>query len=168
MLKLNKCYFAQREVKYFGHTVSACRCLSRSGKDRGVIHIPSLRKREGAQAVLRTYQLLPPICSQLFQNAQPLHRLLTKENNFVWDSKCQNAFEELKHKLVSPPILAFPDFSQEFILCTDASDSAVGCVLSQIQGGQERVVSHWRRQLQKAERNYSTNEKEALAVVAAI
>ena len=58
--------------------------------------------------------------------AEPLHKLLTKENGFHWDCKCQNAFDKLKHRLVSPPILAFPDFSQQFILYTDASDSSIG------------------------------------------
>ena len=97
--------------------------------------------------------------------AAPLHRLLTKENGFHWDSNCQNAFEELKNRLVSPPILAFPDFKEKFVLYTNASDSAIGAVLSQIQEGKERVIAYWSR---KAERNYSTTEKEALAAMAAI
>ena len=100
--------------------------------------------------------------------AEPLHRFLTKENNFQWDLKCQHAFEDLKYRLVSPPILAFPNFRQEFILHTDASDSAIGGVLSQNQDGKERVIAYQSRQLQKAERNYSTIEKEALAAVAAL
>ena len=97
--------------------------------------------------------------------AAPLHRLLTKENGFHWDSNCQNAFDELKNRLVSPPI---PDFKEKFVLYTNASDSAIGAVLSQIQEGKERVIAYWSRQLQKAERNYSTTEKEALAAVATI
>lgn len=51
---------------------------------------------------------------------------------------------------------------------TDASDTAMGGVLSQVQDGQERVISYWSRQLHKAERNYSTIEREALAMVSAI
>eukprot|EP00731_Ephydatia_muelleri_P006855 Em0003g1103a len=80
----------------------------------------------------------------------------------------QNAFEELKSRLVSPPILAYPDFKQPFLLHTDASDAAIGAVLSQVQGGTERVIAYWSRKLQKAERNYSTTEREALAVVASL
>ena len=69
---------------------------------------------------------------------------------------------------MNPPILAFPDFTQQFVLYTDASHSGIGAVLSQSQGGEELVIAYWRRQLQKAERNYSTSEREASAAVAAI
>ena len=100
--------------------------------------------------------------------AAPLHRLLTKGNGFHWDSNCQNAFDELKNRLVSPPILAFSDFKEKFVLYTDASYSAIGAVLSQIQEGKERIIAYWSRQLQKAERNYSTTKTEAFAAVAAI
>ena len=99
-----------------------------------------------------------------------MFKLLSKENAkfFAWNSASQNAFEELKSRLVSPPILAYPDFKQPFLLHTDASDAAIGAVLSQVQGGTERVIAYWSRKLQKAERNYSTTEREALAVVASL
>ena len=88
--------------------------------------------------------------------------------NFTWSSSCQSAFEDLKKRLVSPPILADPEFKQLFLLHTDASDYAIGAVLCQIQQGTEWVIAYWSRTLQKAERNYSTTEKEALAAVAAL
>ena len=70
--------------------------------------------------------------------------------------------------LITQPILAFPDFTMPFIVSTEASGTANGAMLSQVQGGTERVIAYWSRQLQKAERNYSTVEWEALAVVSAI
>ena len=87
---------------------------------------------------------------------------------FTWTTSCQQAFDHLKSKLVQPPVLGYPDFSIPFILHTDASETAVGAVLSQCIEGHERVVSYWSRQLTKPERNYSTIEREALAVVGAI
>ena len=59
-------------------------------------------------------------------------------------------------------------FTDTFIVATDASDTAIGGVLSQIQDGCERVLAYWSRQLQKAEKNYSTIEREALTVVGAV
>ena len=59
--------------------------------------------------------------------AEPLFKLLTKEGikNISWSSSCQSGFEDLKERLVSPPILAYPDFQQPFLLHTDASDYAI-------------------------------------------
>jgi len=71
----------------------------------------------------------------------------------------------LKTKLTHPPVLGYPDFSLPFVLHTDASEAAVGAVLSQYIDGHERVVSYWSRKLSKPEWNYSTVEREALAVV---
>ena len=101
--------------------------------------------------------------------AEPLYQLTRKTTRgFQWTSKCQQAFEDLTLKLVSPPILAYPQFHTPFKLQMDASDSAIGAVLSQEQGGSERVIAYWSRQLQKSERNYSVIEREALAAVSAI
>ena len=70
--------------------------------------------------------------------------------------------------LVNRPNHAYPQFDLPFVVHTDASDHATGGVLSQVQDGKERVIAYWSRQLNKAQRNYSTIESEALAVVGAI
>ena len=59
--------------------------------------------------------------------AKPLHRLTEKGARFAWTDACCEAFATLKMKLTSAPILAFPDFSCEFILDTDASGTGIGC-----------------------------------------
>ena len=70
--------------------------------------------------------------------------------------------------MVTSPILAYPDFGKEFLLFTGASDYGIGAILSQIQNGNEVVISYDSRQLKPPERKYPTVEKEALAVVDAI
>ena len=103
------------------------------------------------------------------ETAEPLHQLTRKTaKGFHWNFQCQQAFDVLKAHLVNPPILAYPQFDASFKLQTDASNVAIGAVLSQEQDGSERVIAYWSRQLQKAERNYSVIEREALAAVAAI
>ena len=63
--------------------------------------------------------------------AKPLHNLTKKGEKFIWDDRCQTAFEELKRRLVSPPILAMPRDQGVLYLDTDASDGSIGAVLSQ-------------------------------------
>ena len=100
------------------------------------------------------------------QVARPLHRLTERPTNFVWTTECQDAFDELRRRLTSAPILAYPDFSRQFVLDTDASDTCIGAVLSQVDGeGQERVVAYGSRLLTKPERQYCVTRRELLAVV---
>ena len=75
------------------------------------------------------------------------------------------AFEKLEQMLTTTPILAHPDFSQPFILDTDASDLAIGSVLSQKIDNKERVLAYASRTLSKAERKYCVTRKELLALV---
>jgi len=77
----------------------------------------------------------------------------------------QEAFESLKGRLCSAPVLAFPDFKLPFILTTDASKVAVGAILSQVQNGIERPISYASRHLNNAERAYTVSEQEMLALV---
>ena len=80
----------------------------------------------------------------------------------------QNAFDTLKEKLITAPVLKYPDFAQEFLLTTDASDYAIGAVLSQGTVGQDRPIAYASRVLSQAEQNYNTTEKELLAIVWAV
>ena len=95
-------------------------------------------------------QLLPKICEELLTDCWALYRL-TKKNTkgFQWDPACQQAFDDLKQQLTSPPILTYPVFTLLFIVHTDASERAIGGVLSQVQEGEERVIAYWSRQLNR-------------------
>ena len=77
------------------------------------------------------------------QIAEPLHCLLKKTSKrFQWTSECEASFTLLKSKLTQSPLLAYPRFTEPFIVSTDASDKAVGGVLSQIQDSHERVIAY--------------------------
>lgn len=78
------------------------------------------------------------------------------------------AFETLKQALTQAPILAYPHFTLEFTLATNVSDHGLGCVVGQVQNGDEVVIAYGRRKLLPAQKNYSVTEREALAVVARI
>ncbi|CAG8579725.1 20513_t:CDS:2, partial [Gigaspora rosea] len=88
---------------------------------------------------------------------------------YIWTSSQQKAFQLLKKKLTSTPVLAYPIFDQEFLLFTDASGIAIGAILSQkdVQD-RKRVISYTSRILTSAEKNYSVTEQEYLAVIWAV
>ncbi|EDW27423.1 GL14157 [Drosophila persimilis] len=99
---------------------------------------------------------------------QPLTGLLKKKTEWVWTQERQEAFEEVKRRLVAKLVLACPDFSKKFILQTDASDYGLDAMLTQETERGERVISYASRTLNGPERNYSATEKEYLAIVWAI
>ena len=82
-----------------------------------------------------------------------------------WTDDCQRAFNELKSALSGAPVLALPRDEGEFILDCDASDIAIGAVLSQVQDGEERPLCYASQLYNKHERNYNVTRKELLAVV---
>ena len=101
--------------------------------------------------------------------ATPLYHLTSKGVPFEWSTDYKTAFEHLKSALISPPILAYPDYERPFKVFTDASSFAVGGVLSQDDTeGNEHVISYVGRALTPSERNYGISEKECLALVFAI
>ena len=98
--------------------------------------------------------------------AHPLHSLTQKDAIFHWSSECQQAFKHLKDALVSPPVLAYPNFSKNFTLETDASIKGLGAVLSQLQDDScLHPVAYASRSLSGAEKRYAITELETLAVI---
>lgn len=96
--------------------------------------------------------------------ADPLNKLLRKDSLWRWDEACQEAFNILKQKLQSAPILAYPDFSKPFTLHTDASIIGLKAVLCQEQDGKEQVIAYASRSVTKEERKWGITELECLAV----
>ncbi|KAL6421494.1 hypothetical protein ACFW04_011246 [Cataglyphis niger] len=97
--------------------------------------------------------------------AKPLTDLLKKNNTFNWQQRQTEAFNILRNALCSEPVLQYPDFTKPFVLTTDASGYAIGGVLSQGQIGKDLPIAYTSRVLNTAEQNYSTIEKECLAII---
>ena len=98
--------------------------------------------------------------------AKPLFDLTKKDKVFKWDDLCEISFQQLKTRLITAPVLAYPQAEgSEFILDTDASAYAIGAVLSQVQDGKERVIAYGSRCLDNPERNYCVTRREMLVVV---
>ena len=102
--------------------------------------------------------------------SQPLTMLTRKNTKWQWGKEQEGAFEGLKTALSEAPVLRPPQWGKPWIIDCDASNTAIGAVLSQEEPDtkEEHPVYYYSRLLNPAERNYSTTDRECLAVIAAI
>ncbi|GJX08370.1 reverse transcriptase domain-containing protein [Tanacetum coccineum] len=96
--------------------------------------------------------------------SRPMTHLLEKNTPFIFSEECIQAFQTLKKKLTEAPILIAPDWDQPFELMCDASDYAIGAVLGQRIEKHFRPIHYASKTMTEAESNYTTTEKEMLAV----
>ena len=164
-MKVKKCSLFQTEVEYLGHVISRDGITTSQDKILKVRDWPVPKTSKQVRQFIGLTTYYRRFVQDYAKIARPLHQLTEKGKHFKWTSDCAEAFELLKEKLVSAPILAYPDMTQGFILDTDASDLALGGVLSQILDGHERVIAYASFALSKPERNYSVTRRELYAVV---
>jgi len=100
--------------------------------------------------------------------AEPLSRMTKKNTAFTWIDETQQSFEDLKRALLDVDTLAYPTPGTPCILDTDASDVAVGAVLSQMVDGVEKPIAYFSRVLNDTQRNYCPTQRELLAVITSL
>ena len=158
--------FFQREVQYLGHIISRDGVATDPAKIEKFATWPAPTSKREVQQFLGLAGYYRRFIKAFVRIARPLHRLTERTASFVWTDKCQSAFDELRTHLSTTPVLAYPNFSRQFILDTDASDTGIGAVLSQVNDdGRERVIAYGSRLLTKPERQYCVTRRELLAVV---
>lgn len=163
-----KCEFMRREVNYLGHIISEDGIRPDSKKTACLTRFPVPRNPKEVKSFLGLAGYYRKFVKDFSRISKPLTSLLKKEARFEWSDMCQNSFEELKEILTTEPLLRHPDFSQPFLITTDASNSAIGAILSQGRVGSDLPISYISRTLNQAEVNYNTTEKELLAIVWAV
>ena len=170
-LKLNpkKCEFMSEEVEYLGHIVTPQGLKPNQRNLDAVKEFPiptnlkQLRQFLGLTSHYRRFVLC------YAKIAQPLYDLTRQGTPFNWTASCEQAFDILKSKLLTAPILAYPDFTRDFVLETDASKRGLGAILSQLQDGSKlHPLAYASCSLSPSEKNYAITELETLAVVWAI
>ncbi|MES9884898.1 MAG: reverse transcriptase domain-containing protein [Sedimenticola sp.] len=164
-LKPSKCNLFQTELSFLGHVVSEEGIKCDPDKVDTILSWPipkNVSEVRSFLGIIGYYRRFIPACSTL---CSPLNDLLKKSARFTWSDQCQLSFETLKLKLTSNPVLAYPNETDTFILDTDASLSGIGCVLSQVQNGEEKVISYSSVTLNKAQTRYCVTFRELLAVV---
>lgn len=136
-MKPSKCELIKAEVLFLGHVVTQDgikpnpKIVEAVSSWKEPVNVKEIQSFVGLCSYYRQY------ISNFSHIASPLTQLTKKNVKFNWDQSCQAAFEILKEKLCSAPILAFPKPGLKYILDTDASDVGIGAVLSQVQDGKE-------------------------------
>ena len=168
-LKPEKCFLASSKVLYLGYVVS------REGISADVQKVEAVRSfpRPTNLTSLRSFLGLASYYRRFILNfstvASPLYALTQKDAEFFLGQSEQVAFDHLKQILIDSPVLAFPNFDQEFILETDASGVGLGPILAQNQpDGTVQPIAYGSRTSQQHEKKYGAAELEALGVVWAV
>lgn len=166
--KIKKCIFFRLKVEYLGHFISQKGVETDDRKIRAVQNFPTPRTPKQVKSFLGLAGYYRRFVQGFGAIAGPLNRLLTKDVKFYWSPECQQAFETLKTKMTQTPVLAYPNWDQEFTLTTDASIQGLGAVIEQVSlepPFRPRPIAYASRALVKTERRYSISDMEGLAVV---
>ncbi|CAM8957409.1 unnamed protein product [Rhodiola kirilowii] len=158
----------QRVVMILGHVVSSEGIQVDRAKIDLMISLPYPSDQRGVRSFVGHAGFYHRFLKDFSKRALPLSRLLQKDVPFEFTEECKAAFDDLKATLTSAPIIQAPDWTQPFEIMCDASDYAVGAVLGQRKEKKPVVIHYASRTLDAAQRNYSTTEKELLAVIFAL
>lgn len=169
-VNLAKSEFGCASVTYLGHVIGQGKVAPVDAKIQTIVAYPVPTSKRALRRFLGMVGYYRKFCKNFAEVALPLTKLLKKSEKFVWNDACQKAFERLKFLLCHFPVLSSPDFGKPFALAVDASDDAVGAVLLQQNesDGVEHPVAYFSKKLNRHQRNYSTIEKELLALILAL
>ncbi|CAN6723355.1 unnamed protein product [Malus baccata var. baccata] len=168
VLNWEKCHFMVKQGIVLGHIISENGIEVDKSKIDLVRHLPSPTSVREVRSFLGHAGFYRRFIKDFSKIAQPLCRLLQKEVAFEFTKECKASFNQLKELLTTAPIIVPPDWSLPFELMCDASDYALGAVLGQRKDKKPHVIYYASRTLNDAQLNYSTTEKELLAVVFAL
>lgn len=165
-LNVLKCYFFQRKIKYLGHVIENGKISLDPDRIEKIVSFPTPHNVKS----LRRFTGMAQFCSRFVPDFNsklaPLYALTRKDVPFEWNDACQNAFEYVKLKLTSSPVLQSPRTCDTFILETDASDWGIGgCLKGRRDNGDEYVVSYHSSKLNDTEYRWNIVEKEGYAIV---
>jgi len=164
-LQPDKCEFLRKEVGYLGHVITENGVKPDPNKIKSVKEFPTPKCPKDIKSFLGLISYYRRFIPEFSKLSKPLTSLLKKDVSFLWSNEEQLAFEILKSKLITAPVLIYPDFSKSFNLTCDASNYAISAILSQGPVGKDHPIAYASRTLNKCETNYSTTEKELLAIV---
>jgi len=165
-VKPEKCRWKVKEVEFLGVVIGPGGVRMQKDKVDGILNWPTPRSTRNVQKFMELANYYRQFIQDFSRVAKPLNMLVGKDRKWEWGVEQQKAFEELKRRFTTEPVLAVPDRDQEMKVEADASDYAMGGTLL-VKGadGKWRPVAFISKSLSPAERNYEIHDKEMLAVI---
>lgn len=173
-LSADKCFFIKSKVKFLGHVVGKHGVETDPDKVEKVKNWPTPKDADSLRSFIAFVGYYRKFIRNFSKIAKPLTDLLpptsTKKGKIKaqepwnWGPEQETVFNQLKETLMSPPILAYPNFQLPFELHIDASTQGLGAILYQDQDGTKRVIAYASRSLSRSEKNYSAFKLEFLAL----
>jgi len=164
--KLSKCTFAQREIKYLGHVVTADTIRPDPELTRKMREFPRPVNKKSVSSFVSCGGFYRRFIRDFAKKSHALQELTKDNSKWKWSDEEECSFQDLRAELASRPVVAQVDWDKPFVVECDASDFALGAVLSQLDDdGRSHPCYYLSRRLTTHERKYCIREKEQLAVV---
>ena len=168
VLNWEKCHFMVTQGIVLGHIVSKNGIEVDKAKVELISNLPTPKRVRDIRSFLGHAGFYRRFIKDFSAIARPLCNLLAKDVPFAWSQACEAGFDKLKTMLMSPPIMRSPNWNLPFEIMCDASDYAIGAILGQREDKKAFVIYYVNKTLDSAQANYTTTEKEFLAVVFAL
>lgn len=159
--KLSKCQFFRTELEFLGHIISANGISMSDDKVKAILECPAPRSVTEVRSFLGLTNYYRRFVHRYSHIASPIIDLTRKDIPFTWGTAHQLAFDELKRKYISAPVLQVHDPHGDHVVHTDAFNHAIGAVLMQYGAdGKLHPVAYFSQRLPPGPRNYDARDKE--------
>ncbi|GJZ68215.1 putative nucleotidyltransferase, ribonuclease H [Tanacetum coccineum] len=162
VLNWEKCHFMVKEGIVLGHKISGAGIEVDRAKIDVIAKLPYPTNVKGVRSFLGHAGFYRRFIKDFSMISKPMTQLLMKDAKFDFSDDCKKAFNILKEKLTTAPIIISPDWNEPFELMCDASDFAVGAILGQRIDGKFKPIYYASKTLNNAQEHYTTTEKELL------
>ena len=168
-LRAEKCSFGCSQIEFLGYHLSTEGIKPRNELIDAIVNFRQPKTKKEVKRFLGTVGFYRNFIHHFSEISEPLRNLTNDNSNFQWNTNCEKSFTALKQCVSQHPILAFPITNKEFIIEVDASDNAIGGILSQEQSdGHIKPVGYFSFSLSAQQQKWETFSKEVYALVAAV
>uniref|UniRef100_A0A8C5R8C8 Gypsy retrotransposon integrase-like protein 1 n=1 Tax=Leptobrachium leishanense TaxID=445787 RepID=A0A8C5R8C8_9ANUR len=168
--KIEKCVFEADEIEFLGFFLTPGRLAMDHKKVAAISNWPTPTDKKAVQRFIGFANFYRRFIQGFSSIILPLTGLTKQQTKFCWSTEAQQAFNALKHRFSTAPILVLPDPLRPYEVEVDASDVGIGAVLTQRRPPEQMAhpVAYYSRKLTSAETNYDVGDRELLAIKCAL